>query len=314
MLPPAEVTRSPLRGCMRRSSLRSLAALPAVLAGVYALAPATAGAHRTARPESGLSPTGLLQESTGLTSESSAEPAASTSTEAPSQERRARRDARAGAGCSVNLSATPSSVAPGAPLTLTGTLGCPEGVGADEQQVTLYQKVAHTPGFSAVATTATEANGAFELSLSGPALDGTFYVRCDGARSARVKVEVAMQVSIEAPAAGTELLAGRDRASDGAIGSVEFNGTVSPAPASATVALERLERNGKVWSLLGHVQLNGEGKFSISHTFACGEKILRFVVRTHGLDRAVASAPVTYQIAPRHKAACHAPTGSASGH
>ena len=308
MLSSAKVMCPSLRRRARRTSLLGIGALAT---GLFALAPATAGAHRTAHLQSGVSSSGPLQEpatgpasesATGPASESSPKPAASTTGETPSQEPRSRHDSQAQAGCSVNLEATPSTIAPGAPLGLAGALSCPAGASTSEQAVTLYQKISHTPGLQAVASATTEANGEFKFNLSGPEANSAFYVRCDGAKSAHVKVKVALQINLETPATGSQLFAGTaDRTSGGVGGPIAFTGTVSPATAGAGVTLERREHNGAVWYVIGHGQLTSEGKFSILHTFfRRGEAVIRVVVRTHEPHTTTVSAPITYQISPRH--------------
>src|ERR1039458_5206975 len=156
-----------LRSRGRRVSLLGIAALAA---GLGLLSPAAAGARGKTHLESGVSEestTSPLQEPvTGPPTATN--PPAESSTNTPSEERRARRSARGGAGCSVNLEATPPMITAGAPLSLVGTLDCPEAASAADQTVTLYQKVARTPGFNITGTTTTEANGTFQFATAGP--------------------------------------------------------------------------------------------------------------------------------------------------
>ncbi len=345
------------RWCVRRSSLLGLTALAACLC---LLSPAAAGAHRRAHLESGVSTVGPLQESTAdpaTESGTQTEPATETNTEAsptteigsetPRHKRHARHDALTGTGCRVSLEATPSTIAPGAPLSLAGIVSCPEGVSAAGQTVTLHRKVARTPGFSLAATATTEAGGAFQFALSGVEDNSTFYVRCEGSRSARTKVRVALQVDIEAPAAGTELFIGTGHAAhqhvtghssatttadtstststsatttadtsttennnsstgnttsadSASANMVTFTGTVSPDDTGASVALQREYRKGR-WQRIGLGLVDGEGKYSIPHTFfQPGEANLRVVVRSGRTYKTSMSAPVTYHISRRH--------------
>ena len=221
-----------------------------------------------------------------------------------SEERRARREARAQTECSVSLEATLPTITAGAPLTLTGTLSCPEAGSSAGQSVTLYQKVAHTPGFSIVATATTEANGTFRFTPSGVEVNSVFYVRAGGAKSARVSVKVTPEITIETPTAGTQLPVGTARtASDSATdsGAVTFTGKVSPTDAGATVALQR-EYAGESWHHIGVGQVNAEGGYSIEHTFfRAGQATVRVVVHSHGLYMNSASTPVTYQISRRSR-------------
>jgi hypothetical protein len=327
MLCSAKVMRSSLCRRVRRNSVLGTGARAAVLslaAVLSMLTPTSAGAHRTTDLQSSISTAGPLQESaTGPASESSPGSAASTTGETQRQARHSRQGARARTGCSVNLEATPSRTAPTSPLNLTGTLSCPDGASAAEgasesegagaaagasaagQAVTLYQKIAGTPGFDSVATTTTEAGGAFQFALPAPELNSVFYVRSGGAKSARTRVEIAgPQVVIDAPANGAQLTLGAWRAadSDGADSrAVTITGTVSPADPGATAALEREYGPGK-WHRIGVGTVDAEGGFSIPHTFRRrGEKTIRVVVSFNGLHIKSISAPVTYQISRQHR-------------
>jgi plastocyanin len=331
-----------LRLCARRISPPGLAALAV---GLCLLSPATAGAHAThtkVHVQSGGASESTSSSSQGSTAEPPAgsEPPAGTgaSTESSatatpaiesnagtraeerrlrSEERRARRNAQAQTQCSVSLEATPPTITAGAPLTLTGALSCPEaGSSAGQiaaadltavvgQGVTLYQKVAHTPGFSIAATATTEADGTFRFTPSGVDVNSVFYVRAAGARSARVSVKVTPEVTIEAPTAGTQLLVGSAHAaaSDGPAdsGAVTFTGKVSPADAGATVALQR-EYAGDSWHHIGAGLIDAEGGYTIEHTFfRAGQATVRVVVHSHGLYMNSASTPVTYEISRRSR-------------
>jgi len=311
-----------LRWRMRRVSLLAFAALAA---GLCLLAPATAGAHRRARLEAAVSEetaTSPLQEPTTeapATEAPAAEtPAAETPASTPPVEsapsesatntrrktrreaRRARRNAVSAEGCTIDLQATPSVITDGASLSLTGTLSCPEAASAAAQTVTLYQKLAHTAGFNVTATASTEADGTFQFAPGSLEDNSVFFVRSDGAKSARTSVEVAPQVTISTPAAGAQLLLGSARASrasadDGS--AVTFAGTVSPADPGATVSLQREYRRGAWHRIGGGGQVNDEGAYSIVHTFfRPGEAHIRVVVHSRGLRMATASAPVSYHI------------------
>jgi hypothetical protein len=300
----------------RFQRLISLVGIAALATGFCVVSPAVTSAHTKKHAKAALE-SGVSEESTtGKLEEPKSESPPTTSTNTPttsgsetpptespittrSEERHGHhRDAVALAGCSVSLEASASKVAPGASLDFTGTLSCPEGTNAAEQTVTLYRRVAGTSGFSELATTTTEASGQFRFEQSGPELNGTFYVRADGARSARVKVKVGPQVDLEAPTAGTQLPAGpADAASAGASGNrtVTFSGTVTPAIAGTTIALQR-ELNGGGWCRIGHGQVNAEGRYSIARTFfKHGQITLRVVAYSPGLKASV-SAPVAYQL------------------
>jgi|SRR5580692_307531 hypothetical protein len=236
-----------------------------------------------------------------------AEPSTSPPTESGASSRRerrhVRREAASASGCSIDLKATSSIVVDAAPLSLAGTLSCPEAGSASEQAITLYRKLAGTPGFDVAATTSTEADGAFQFALTGPEFNSVFYVRYDGGKSARVSVKVTPQVTISTPAAGAQLLLGSRRAtraskSDGS--AVTFTGTVSPVDPGATVSLQREYRKGAWHRIGGGGVVDDEGKYSLVHTFfRPGEANIRVVVHSAGLEVTTASAPYTYEITRR---------------
>jgi hypothetical protein len=315
----------------RRKQRVELAAI--LLTALFMLLPAAASAHRRARLQAQVSEeaaTGALQGSTSSstasetpaeTGESSGPSSGEETSESPSRSRKeerrerreerrerrqARADARADSGCTVELQA-PQIVTSEASLTLTGTVSCPEPGAAGEQTVTLYQKLIGTPGYTAAATSTTEADGDFQFPLTGLGLNSAFYVRVGNAKSARIRVQVAPSVTIDSPAVGTPLFTGGGSraasASTLASSAVTFAGTVSPEDAGATVILERgFTRGG--WVSIGAGHVDEEGNYSIVHTFSKpGETNIRVVVRSHRTYMKTASAPVTYLISPRRKSA-----------
>jgi hypothetical protein len=119
---------------------------------------------------------------------------------------------------------------------------------------------------------------------------------------------VTPQVTISSPSAGTELFTGggratRARANDDALtndeGAVTFTGTVAPADAGTTVALQREYRRG-AWHRIGGGVVDGEGRFSIVHTFfRPGDANIRVLAHFHGRGMRSVSAPVNYRISRR---------------
>jgi hypothetical protein len=181
-------------------------------------------------------------------------------------------------------------------------LSCPEAASAAAQTVTLYQRLAHTQGFNAIATATTEANGMFTFAPADLEASSSFYVIADGARSASSTVMLAPQVTLSSPTAGAQLPVGSARAARAgadSVNAVTFTGTVSPATAGATVSLQR-EEHKEEWARIGGGPVNEEGKFSITHTFLKpGEASIRVVVHSHGLAMRAISTPVSYLIARR---------------
>lgn len=305
-----------LRLCARRGSRLAIAALATC---VCLLSPAAASAHVRASLQAAVgeeTATGPLQEPASET------PSGESSPETRQEERRKRREERraehqerraqrragrnlsAETGCSVTLRATPAIVTAGGPLSLVGTLSCPEASSAADQAVTLYQMLAHSGGFYVAATTTTEANGTFQFSPTELAVNSSFYVSADGAQSESTSVKVIPQVTISTPLPGTQLLAGSARATRADANAenasaVTFTGTVTPANVGTRVALQREDGDG-AWSRIGGGEVNAEGQYSIAHTFyRPGRANIRVIVHSRGLDMTAASAPVAYQISRR---------------
>jgi hypothetical protein len=314
-----------LRWLARRLALLSFAALAA---GTCLLFPAAAGARVRTSLQSAVSEesaTGPLQEpagetetSTGTTGETAPASPGESSAGTRREERRERREerrklreerradrqaVRATGTCTIDLKAAKRVAVAGEPLTLSGTLTCAEAQDAAGQTVTLYQKLARTPGFNVSATASTEADDTFQFSLSDLEANSVFYVSADGATSARTSVKVAPQITIASPTAGTELFTGTLRAlraSAESASAVTFTGTVSAADAGATVSLQREYRKEAWHRIGGGGVVNEEGQYSIAHTFLRpGEASIRVVVHSHGVFVTSASAPITYQISRR---------------
>jgi large repetitive protein len=322
-----------LRRRVSRARRAALLCTATLAAGVGLMIPATAGAHGRAGHEPAVSEEAASStpaqssseasagappvEASAPTQSSSEAPASTTPVEARTSKqerreqrrtrrlaRRARHELSPGASCSIDLQATPSIVTAPTTLSLLGTLSCAEGASAGEQTVTLYQRLVRGSGFTMVATTSTEASGAFQFTPASPEADSAYYVSSAGAQSARTSVSVAPQVTIDAPSAGTELFLGAAR-SAGAQASAEdtdavtFTGTVTPAAPGTTVALQREDGTGS-WSRIGGGVVGEEGRFSITHTFLRpGQARIRVLVHSHGLDMGSVSTPITYQISHR---------------
>jgi len=213
---------------------------------------------------------------------------------------RQNRTAPQGA-CPLTIELAPATLTAGEAATVTGSLLCATSTEAAEQTVTVYQRVAGTPGFNAVGTATTDASGVYRFTTEALQANGAFYVRADGKRSRQVPVKVAPLVTISGPAANTQLsLPGHSRlASAGAGNTVTFAGTVSPGEAGGHVILQRESAVNENWSPIAVGEVGAEGKYSITHTFSIPGTIdVRVVVRAHGLLAGV-SEPLAYQIARR---------------
>jgi len=296
----------------------SVCGITALALGACLLTPAAASAHRRASLEAPVSEeaaAGALNESS--TAASSGEASGETRRQAREERRQARserseerrqarsqarserRAGRADLSCTIELHA-PHVASAGAALSLAGTLSCAEAESAADQTVTLYRKLAGTPGFTVLTTATTEADGTFGFAAFQLEGNSVFYASAGAARSVRTRVKAAPTITVSTPVAGTLLPAsggGRARSADApAADPVAFTGTLSPATAGTNVALEREFRSGG-WHRIafGHVQANGD--FSIVHGFSRpGQVTLRVLVRSHGRFMTSASAPVTYLV------------------
>jgi hypothetical protein len=303
----------------RRARPVSPLAAAALAIGIFLVFAAAASAHVRPSLESTVgeeTATAPLQESTTET------PAESPTSEASGEssreqrhkrheERRERRQRRAGhelaaeTGCTVTLDATPSLVTTEAPLSLSGTLSCPEGSSAAGQTVTLFQMLARSGSFYEAATTTTEADGTYQFTPTSLAVNSGFYASADGAQSQTARVKVSPHVTIATPLAGTQLLVGSGRATRAAANSdsanaVTFTGILTPANVGTRVALQRETGDG-AWARIGGGEVNAQGEYSIPHTFyRTGRANIRVIVHGHGLTMTTVSAPVTYQIVRRH--------------
>lgn len=209
--------------------------------------------------------------------------------------------------CLLTLGLPPGPLLAGQAATLSGALTCPLAEQAVGQSITIEQHTAGTPGYSVVGSATTGADGAFSFTTASALADGSFRALAPelGARSTRVAAKVQPQVSFEGPAAGTQLQArggARASAAAGAQRSATFSGSVSPVDAGARVVLERARAGGEGWRRIGLAEVAADGSYRISHSFALvGPATVRVVVRGRGM-RAVASEPLTYEVAARQNA------------
>ena len=216
------------------------------------------------------------------------------------EERRAARAAEGEAGCTIDLEA-PAPVTAGDPASLLGHLSCPAADVA-AQTVTFYQKVPHTSGFVLAGTATTEADGAFQFAPSELHTNSIFYATADNLKSNRTHLRITPAVTLNAPAAGTQLFVGAARGQDGTSAgkAVTFTGTISPVGAGAVVALQREDGGDGRWHQVALGQVGAQGAYSITHVFhRAGKASIRVVVHFRGLDTRAASNPVAYQISRR---------------
>jgi hypothetical protein len=209
--------------------------------------------------------------------------------------RHVRRLEGSAGGCRVTLNVAPRVITSGeAPLAF-GHLACRGPNEEAGQAVTLYESSVSSPGFSVAGTTTTDAHGFYQISPAALETNSIFYVVADGAQSGRRGVRVAAEVKLEGPPEGvvpTDLRTGRHN-------KVTFTGSVSPADAGAVVALQRQNAvRGTDWHRINPLAtVNGEGKFTIAHTFVvAGPANIRVVVRSDRRNIPSPSNILTYEI------------------
>ncbi len=214
----------------------------------------------------------------------------------------ARRQRASASACELSLSVASARLIAGESATLIGTLSCPLAGEAAEQTVTIDQRVAGTPGFSAIGSATTEASGAFQLTTGALEDNSVFYADVQGVRSNRQAVKVAPAVTIGGPPPTTQLprAARHASVSDAESDTVTFAGNVGPVPAGTRLILQRESASaGEDWRRIGLGEVQADGSYSIPHTFSVGgPATVRVVVRARG-QLAAASEPLTYEVAPR---------------
>jgi hypothetical protein len=210
------------------------------------------------------------------------------------------KHASAKGNCRISIEVAPRLVTTGEATTVFGRLKCANPASAAGQAVTVYQHSAGAGGFSVIGSPVTEASGAYQLPTGALHANSVFYVRSVSARSNDKAVKVAAQVTLSGPPDGSQLLTGGGSAASRAQNKVTFTGTVSPANAGATVALQREASTGnEEWIRIDHGVVDGTGKYSISHVFIRpGDASIRVVVRPgpHAANVASASQSFSYEI------------------
>ncbi len=149
-------------------------------------------------------------------------------------------------GLTIGASANP--VSEGSHVTISGTLS---GGTAASQDVDLYEKLAGQAAFSDVASTQTDAAGAYSF-VRAVQTNAEWYAKAGTVQSAGTIAElvlaaVALHPSSVRPKAGAQIL---------------LSGTIAPSHAGERVELQRL-RHGQ-WMTIARPKLNAESRFVIA--------------------------------------------------
>jgi hypothetical protein len=207
-------------------------------------------------------------------------------------------------GCRLGIEVAPRFVETGEPAVVFGRLGCPPGVSAAGQTVTVFAHSADGSGWASEGTSSTDPTGNYQFTTPALTTNTQFYAVAGEVRSGHRAVRVSPKVTMSGPPDGSQLFTGggplfRAHARrHGFTSRVVFSGSVSPADAGAIVALQRESSVGnEEWHRIDFSRVGQGGTYSIVHTFAVpGDANIRVVVRARGVNAPGVSEPVSYEI------------------
>ncbi len=208
----------------------------------------------------------------------------------PAQDAFARKHAaRNGNQISIKVSENP--VVAGDQLAIFGRL---TGANAGGRQVVLWHRINPRARFTPVQTTSTDANGYYLFDRQPGVVDSNrnWYVKSSGARSRTVHERVYAAVTLSGPPEGSTLLSGPAHRTT-------FTGTVQPYRAGTVVLLQRQNSagNGNGWGTIDRTRVQGNGAFSIAHTFRVpGDASIRVLVKPTVRNIATPSDSLDYQV------------------
>ena len=205
----------------------------------------------------------------------------------------ARKNGIPGANCRISLNVAPRLVTSGETVLAYGQATCPPNEAG--QSVTLYQRVAGSPGYAVAGTTTTDSKGFYQLTTAAQTNNSLFYAAIGAARSRNRPLKVAAQVTLTGPPESKQLFEGLKT---GRRNAVTFTGTVSPDDAGAIVVLQRQNAiRGNEWHWIGHTIVNSSGGFALTHAFSApGASSIRVVVRSNKRNISSPSNVLSYQI------------------
>ncbi len=275
-----------------RRAVRCLAHVSATLLAAGVLWPASAAAGTPAhRAKRGTVSASSLQQ---LAESGPAAPGESTTSESGTS----RSANGLGRRCRMSVQASASRITAGESVVLSGELVCPEAASAAEQPVIVYAREHRggASGLSEVASTSTEVDGSFGLTVAGLQANTTLYVRAQQAR-AHISVKVAPVVTLYGPA-GTTLFTRGGRRAERRLGRFTFTGIAPDVAVGARVALQcEYGTSGEWWRTIAVGRVGAEGRFTISHGFrSAGLVSVRAVVHPKARDGVGISQPLSYDI------------------
>ena len=205
----------------------------------------------------------------------------------------ARKNGIPGAHCRISLNVAPRLVTSGETVLAYGQATCPPNEAG--QPITLYQRVAGSPGYAVAGTTTTDSHGFYQLTTAAQTNNSLFYSAIGAARSRTRPLKVAAQVTLAGPPESKQVLQGLKT---GRRNAVTFTGSVSPNDSGAIVVLQRQNAiRGNEWHWIGHTIVDSTGGFALTHVFrAPGASSIRVVVRSNKRNVASPSNVLSYQI------------------
>jgi hypothetical protein len=197
--------------------------------------------------------------------------------------------------CRLTLIVEPHFLTSGESAQLFGRLLCTRGASTNGQTVTVYERVAGTPGVQVLGTTATVAGGFYSMLAPSLTAETSFYATSATGRSGTRAVHVAPQVTFKGPAENVQLIAGRRSG-------VPFTGTVDPADEGAVILLQRESAtSSEDWHVIQRGIVGAGGDYALTHRFTFpGEANLRVLVRPrHKFKLRGISNTLSYSISQR---------------
>jgi hypothetical protein len=197
--------------------------------------------------------------------------------------------------CRLTLIAEPHFLTSGESAQLFGRLLCTHGASTSGQAVTVYERVAGTPGVQVLGTTATVAGGFYSMLAPSLTAETSFYATSSTGRSGTRVVHVAPQVTLKGPAENVQLLTGGR-------GGVTFAGTVDPADEGAVILLQRESAtSSEDWHAIQRGIVGAGGAYALTHHFTFpGDANIRVIVRPrHKFKLRGISNTLSYSISQR---------------
>jgi hypothetical protein len=199
----------------------------------------------------------------------------------------------AGGICRVTLNVAPRLVTSGEKVAAFGRLTCPTPAERGSQKVVLYEGT--TPPYAVAGETTTNAGGEFTIETAPLTSNGLFHVVAGTTESKHRSVKVAAAVTLNGPADGAQLLAGRQV---GDTNKVTFTGAVAPEDVGALVVLQREDAtSGNEWHAIGFGRVGPGGSYTVKHRFLVpGDANIRVLVRDPSRNAPSPSNVLTYEI------------------